>query len=282
MAEDTSAAPSPPPAGAGTSRKGEENAGQPLESATATTAQPTGTSQSTPAATNNDLGTDTAAATSTGPSSGTAIATTTMDDAVPVPLDSPLRTTPIHPSIPAVKVPESATTTDPNTHPVTLRPFTDADLEKYGYEKLREQILRVGAGNATGGAAGAGSEKERQKRGNGGTAGVGVSGGIGGAAAGSSEKEKEKEKPKRESGRAGAGSGASGGAVKPGTGAGMTEKRKREIERIKDETAALLKQKLEERETKVRQIEREKEDMEKTREVERKVFQKKFGAGKEG
>ena len=28
----------------------------------------------------------------------------------------------------------------PNTNPVTLQPFTDADLAKHGYEKLRAQI----------------------------------------------------------------------------------------------------------------------------------------------
>ncbi|EXJ78701.1 hypothetical protein A1O1_09103 [Capronia coronata CBS 617.96] len=133
----------------------------------------------------------------------------------PVALDSPLRTTPIHPSVPSVKVPDTALTTEPNTNPVTLRPFTEAELEKHGFEKLREQI-------------------------------VGAS-------------------------KSGSGKG----------GSGVTEKQKQEIERIREETAALLKQKLDERETKVRQIEREMEVKAKTREVERKVFQKKFGAGKD-
>ncbi|KIY00123.1 uncharacterized protein Z520_03808 [Fonsecaea multimorphosa CBS 102226] len=144
----------------------------------------------------------------------------------PVPLDSPLRTTPIHPSLPSVKVPEAAlTSAAPNTNPITLQPFTEAELTKYGFEKLRTQIL--------------------------------------GAAAMAAAMDKTIPRP----------TAANGG--------GMDEKEREEISRVRDETAALLKQKLDEREARVREIEREMEEKEKIREVERKVFRKKLaGAGR--
>jgi hypothetical protein len=44
----------------------------------------------------------------------------------------------------------------------------------------------------------------------------------------------------------------------------------------------MLKNKLEERENKTREIEREMDEKEKIREVERKVFRKKLGAAKDG
>lgn len=140
----------------------------------------------------------------------------------PVPLESPLRTTPIHPSLPSVKVPASAQSSDPNTNPITLRPFTEAELSKHGYEKLRAQIF-------------AASEKQQHQRGG-----------------------------------ASAGEGALG------------DREKEEIQRVRDETAAALKHKIEEREAKVREIDREMEEKEKIREVERKVFRKKLAGGKEG
>ncbi|OAP58099.1 hypothetical protein AYL99_07189 [Fonsecaea erecta] len=131
----------------------------------------------------------------------------------PVPLDSPLRTTPIHPSLPSVKVSDAALTSAPNTNPITLQPFTEAELQKYGFEKLRAQILSAAATAVT-----------------------------------TAEKETEEEI----------------------------------IARMREETAALLKQKLDEREARTREIEREMEEKEKIREVERKVFRKKLAGGKEG
>ena len=56
---------------------------------------------------------------------------------------------------------------------------------------------------------------------------------------------------------------------------------KQELERIREETAAQLRHKLEEREHKMREIQKEMEDKEKIREVERKVFRKKMGGGKD-
>ncbi|EHY52437.1 hypothetical protein HRR83_007073 [Exophiala dermatitidis] len=95
-------------------------------------------------------------------------------------------------------------------HPITLRPFSAYELEKYGFEKLREEINTIGTTSGTEG--------------------------------------------------------------------GRKEEKRKEIERLTNETAALIKQKLEERETKTREIEREMEEKEKTREVERKVFMKKLGS----
>lgn len=133
----------------------------------------------------------------------------------PVPLNSTLRTTSIHPSLPSVKVPATAVagSTEPNTNPITLKPFTDAELAKYGFEKLRAQIL------ARSTAIEAGTD-----------------------------------------------TAASGGKVD-----------EEEVRKVREETAALLKHKLEERESKIREIEREMEEKEKIREVERKVFRKKMG-----
>ena len=130
----------------------------------------------------------------------------------PVPLDSPLRTTPIHPSLPSVKVPEAAHLGAPNTNPVTLQPFTEAELAKHGYEKLRAQILSSANPNVTG---------------------------------------------------------------------ALSDKEKEEISRMRDETAAALKHKMEEKDAKIRDIDREMEEKEKIREVERKVFRKKLAGGKD-
>lgn len=140
--------------------------------------------------------------------------------ASPVPLDSPLRTTPIHPSIPAVKMPNTASSNEANINPVTLQPFSEAELAKYGFEKLRAQIVTA--------TAAAMVDKSETSAAN-----------------------------------------------------GLTEKEKEELQRMKDETAAHLKHKLDERENKVREIEREMQEKEKIREVERKVFRKKLGAGKD-
>lgn len=142
----------------------------------------------------------------------------------PVPLDSTLRTTPIHPSVTSVKVPATAVagSTEPNTNPITLKPFTEAELAKYGFEKLRAQITTRSAGAEAGG--------------------------------------------KTTDSGAGAGAGSGGKA------------NEEEIKKLREETAALLKQKLDEREAKIREIEREMEEKEKIREVERKVFRKKLGA----
>lgn len=154
----------------------------------------------------------------TSPIASTAPASTSSSTTGPVPLDSPLRTTPIHPSIPLIKVPSTAASTEPNTNPITLQPFTEAELAKHGYEKLRAHI-----------SAAAGNSNPR--------------------------------------------SNANGGV--------LSEKEKEELQRIKEETAMLLKHKLDEREQRVREIEREMEEKEKIREVERKVFRKKLGSSKD-
>ncbi|RMD42094.1 hypothetical protein DV735_g3058, partial [Chaetothyriales sp. CBS 134920] len=52
---------------------------------------------------------------------------------------------------------------------------------------------------------------------------------------------------------------------------------KPEIAKLRDETAQALREKIEEREVKVREIEKEIEEKEKIREVERKVYRKKIG-----
>ena len=148
---------------------------------------------------------------------------TSSSSSGPVPLDSPLRTMPIHPSIAAVKVPGKARKDAPDTNPITLQPFKEQELAKYGYEKLRAQI--AAAAKTEVGTPGLGS------------AGFPVS-------------------------------------------AGLSEKQKDEIGRIREETVTLLKQKLDEREGKIREIDREMEEKEKIREVERKVFRKKLGGGK--
>ena len=54
-----------------------------------------------------------------------------------MPLDSPVRNTPIHHSLPAIKLPATHSTT--NTHPLTLQPFSDSELKSLGYEKLRAE-----------------------------------------------------------------------------------------------------------------------------------------------
>src|ERR1700744_2811491 len=141
------------------------------------------------------------------------------EPAGPVPLDSPLRTTPIHPSLPAGKVPETALSNTPNTNPITLQPFTPAEMSKHGYEKLRAQVF-------------AAAEKH--------------------------------------------------GSSAPPANGGLSDREKDEIKRMRDETAVALKHKLDEREAKIRDIDREMEDKEKIREVERKVLRKKLGGGKDG
>lgn len=103
---------------------------------------------------------------------------------------------------------------------MTLQPFSEAELAKYGFEKLRAQIVTA--------TAAAMVDKSETSAAN-----------------------------------------------------GLTEKEKEELQRMKDETAAHLKHKLDERENKVREIEREMQEKEKIREVERKVFRKKLGAGKD-
>ncbi|KIX01969.1 uncharacterized protein Z518_07908 [Rhinocladiella mackenziei CBS 650.93] len=156
---------------------------------------------------------DNAMDTNTSPTIVTTVPAPVVSTTGPVPLDSPLRTVPIHPSLPSVKVPTTSKTTEPNTNPVTLQPFTEAELAKYGFEKLRAQIV---------GAAGKDSSRNRERL--------------------------------------------------------LGEKEKHEIERMREETAMVLKAKMEERETRIREVEREKEEKEKIREVERKVFRKKLGA----
>ncbi|KAI1628555.1 hypothetical protein EDD37DRAFT_603480 [Exophiala viscosa] len=113
-----------------------------------------------------------------------------------IPLDSSLRTTPIHPSLPGIKVSGGAS---PNTNPLTLQPFTEAELAQHGYTQLRTQF---------------------------------------------------------------------------------TPADKEELARLRAETAALLKQRLDKRESKMRDIQREMDEKEKIREVERKVFRKKLDAMK--
>lgn len=130
----------------------------------------------------------------------------------PVPLDSPLRTVPMHPSLPSVKLPDSSPA---NINPVTLQPFTEVELQKYGYEKLRAQIFATHHNT---------------------NSGEGV----------------------------------------------LSAAQKAEIARLREETASALKQRLDEREARIREIEREMEDKEKIREVERKVFRKKLAGGGKG
>ncbi|KAK4947039.1 hypothetical protein LTR10_014181 [Elasticomyces elasticus] len=113
-----------------------------------------------------------------------------------VPLDSPLRTTPIHPSLSSIKVSEGA---GPNTNPLTLQRFTETELAQHGYAQLRTQL---------------------------------------------------------------------------------TPADKEELAQLRAETAALLKQKLDERENKMRDTQRDIDEKEKIREVERKVFRKKLDAMK--
>ncbi|EXJ63710.1 hypothetical protein A1O7_00045 [Cladophialophora yegresii CBS 114405] len=139
------------------------------------------------------------------------------EPAGPVPLDSPLRTTPIHPSLPSIKVPESAVASSggaADINPITLQPFTEAELSKYGFAKLRAQIFAATGTGTTHGSHHGGAVGDRERE---------------------------------------------------------------EIARLRDETAAAVRHRLEERELRVREIEREMEEKEKIREVERKVFRKKLG-----
>jgi hypothetical protein len=71
-------------------------------------------------------------------------------------------------------------------------------------------------------------------------------------------------------------------AENQGAGGGLSERQKEEIARIQEETVVALKQRLDEREAKAREIDREMEEKEKIREVERKVFRKKMASGKDG
>jgi len=130
---------------------------------------------------------------STSPTTAAAVTSVTNGT---IPLDSSLRTTPIHPSLLGIKVSGGAS---PNTNPLTLQPFTESELAQHGYAQLRTQF---------------------------------------------------------------------------------TPADKEELAQLRAETAALLKQKLDERETKMRDIQREMDDKEKIREVERKVFRKKLDAMK--
>jgi hypothetical protein len=149
----------------------------------------------------------------------TSTTTTTAAAAVggPVPLDSPLRTTPIHALLSTVKMPATSAA---NTNPITLQPFTEAELVRYGYEKLRAEIV--------------------------------------GVASSSTNTEGETSSSSSLSGK----------------------DQKERLARLRDETATLLKQRLDEREKKAREIEREMEEKEKIREVERKVFRKRLDAMK--
>jgi len=126
-------------------------------------------------------------------------ATSSLDE--PVPLDSPLRTTPIHPSIPSIRVPADASTS--NLNPITLQPFTGAELERYGFEKLRREL---------------------------------------------------------------------GGGERPGD-------ESEALQKAKDDAVRQLKARMEERDAKSKEIEREMDEKEKIREVERKVYRKKMGGG---
>ncbi len=73
-----------------------------------------------------------------------------------VPLDSPIRTTPIHTSIPTIRLATSHATT--NIHPITLQPFSDAELKSLGYEKLRAEYE-----DSTGGVRRSEIEKAREE-----------------------------------------------------------------------------------------------------------------------
>jgi hypothetical protein len=132
-----------------------------------------------------------------------------------------------------VRVPETALSSAVDTNPITLQPFTEAELSKYGYAKLRAQIF-------------AAAEKHGHGHGAGNT-----------------------------SANANANATVNGGG-------GLSDREKEEIARLRDETAAALRHRLEEREARVREIEREMEEKEKIREVERKVFRKKLAGGKDG
>lgn len=114
-----------------------------------------------------------------------------------VPLDSPHRTTPIHPSITSIRLPSDAGKT--NLNPITLKPFTDAELKLYGFDKLRTSL---------------GSKEE--------------------------------------------------------------------VGHAKEDAIKHLKDRLEEREKKAREIEHDMSEKEKIREVERKVYRKRMGEAKEG
>ena len=74
-----------------------------------------------------------------------------------VPLDASARTTPIHASLPTIKLPVSHATT--NTNPITLQPFSDAELKTLGYEKLRADYEDA----TTGGVRSAEIEKAREE-----------------------------------------------------------------------------------------------------------------------
>ncbi|KAK5221618.1 hypothetical protein LTR47_010805 [Exophiala xenobiotica] len=159
----------------------------------------------------------------------------------PVPLDSPLRTTPIHSLLSTVKMPAaSASASAANTNPITLQPFTEAELVRYGYEKLRAEIVGAASGGSTN------TEGVERERG-------------GGSAA-----------------QSGSGSGRGSGSGSSLSGRDQKDR----LARLRDETATLLKQRLDEREKKAREIEREMEEKEKIREVERKVFRKRLDAMK--
>ncbi|RMZ91400.1 hypothetical protein DV736_g1362, partial [Chaetothyriales sp. CBS 134916] len=116
-----------------------------------------------------------------------------------LPLDHPSRTCPIHPLLPTVLVSTDTTTTA--TNPLTLQPFTEAELKTFNFEKVLADYKHL---------------------------------------------------------------------PKP------------EIEKLRDEAAKALKEKIEEREAKLREVEKEIEEKEKIREVERKVYRKKMEGRKGG
>ena len=111
-------------------------------------------------------------------------------------------------------------------NPITLQPFTQAELSKHGYEKLRNDIYAAGL--------------------------IGLPTGM-----------------------------AVNHRMGKGDAMPLTDRESKELNRLREETALALKHRLDERDSKAREIEREMEEKEKIREVERKVFRKKLAGGKE-
>ena len=56
-----------------------------------------------------------------------------------VPLSSPLRTTPIHPSLSLPLLPSTALST--NTNPLTLQPFTPSELSHHHFPSLQTSLI---------------------------------------------------------------------------------------------------------------------------------------------
>jgi hypothetical protein len=136
--------------------------------------------------------------------------TSATGPAATVPLDSSLRTTPLHPLLPNIKTTPSALEGRRDINPLTLAPFSPSDLDKYGYNALRNQILSSSPNGVIG-------EKERQA-----------------------------------------------------------------VEKMKEEMVREAKSKLEDREKRAVEVEREIAEKEKTREFERRALRGKLGGGKDG